>query len=435
MNIGIIGGGITGLIAAYELGKHGYHAIIFEESAEVGGQVATFKVGGEWLENFYHHIFTTDTDIIALIDELGLTPKLEWLESSVGLYYHGKTYNFVTPMDLIRFPKISLIDRVRLGLTSLRLQRHKDWHDMENISAKEWIIKHAGKRNYAVVWEPLLRGKFGERADEVGMVWLWARIFVRLNSRDKSMRKERLGYMKGSYREVINALAQQIKSAGGEIHINSPVKQIIIEGNRVTGIETAEGVTSLDKIISTIPSFKLSSITPQLPNDYKAKLNEVQYQATVCLSITLKQSLSRFYWINIGDASTPFVAVIEHTNFINRERYGGKHIVYLANYLPKDSPLYQKDAKGLLEHYLPYLKKINPEFQEDWVEDCYLWKDGGAQPIIGTNYSRQILDYKTPIEGLYLANTTQIYPEDRGMNYSVRLGNHISKLVAENIKE
>lgn len=433
MNIGIIGGGIAGLTAAYELGKLGHHTIVFEKNAEIGGQAATFKVGGEWLEKFYHHIFTSDTYMIQLINELGLGQKLVWLESSVGLCYQGKIYPFTTPTELLRFPVISLTNRLRLGLTSLRLQRYHNWHNLENITAREWIIQHAGKRNYEVVWEPLLRGKFGERSDEVGMVWFWGKIYVRLGSRGRGMRKEQLGYLMGSFRQVTDALAQRIQGAGGEIRTDSPVNRVIIEENQVKGIEMQHGGMPLDVVIATIPSFSFLPMIPELPDSYTARLKKAQYQATVCLVLTLKKSLSRFYWLNISDTSIPFVAAIEHTNFIDPARYSGKHIVYLSNYLSRDNPIYHKEANQLLEFYLPHLNKINPDFDPEWIEDCYLWREDGAQPIVGTSYSRQIPDSRTPVIGLYLANTTQIYPEDRGMNYSIRLGNQVSQLVADDL--
>ncbi len=434
MEIGIIGGGIAGLTAAYQLSKSGHHVVVFEKNVAVGGQAGTFNIGGQPLEKYYHHIFTSDDDIISLINELGLGQKLQWLESSVGLYYQGKTYNWVTPLDLLRFPAISITDRLRLGFTTLRLQHHKDWHDLETLTAREWIIKHAGKRNYEVLWEPLLRGKFGERAGDIGMVWFWGKIYLRLGSRGKGMQKEHLGYLMGSYGQVTDALTQKIRQAGGEINIETPINKIIIENNKVKGVLTDHKETPLDIVIATIPSFAFLPLVPELPESYVTQLRTTAYQATACLVLGLKQSLSRYYWMNISDTTLPFVAVIEHTHLVDRSNYQGKHIVYISNYLSQDSPLYRMNAQELLQHYLPYLQKINPEFNLEWVEDCYLWKDAAAQPIIGINYSQKIPEHRTPITGLYLANTTQIYPEDRGMNYSVRLGNKVSGIVTNDLK-
>ncbi len=432
MKIGIIGGGIAGLTAAYRLSKSGHNVVVFEKDACLGGQAGTFDICGQPLEKYYHHIFTSDSDIICLIDELGLGAKLKWLESNVGLYYQGKTYKWVDAFDLLRFPGLSLVNRFRLGLTTLQLQRHKNWHDLENLTAQEWIIQHVGRKNYEVIWEPLLRGKFGERADEIGMVWFWGKIYLRFSSRGKSMQKERLGYLMGSYGQVINTLAQKIQESGGKINTGTTVKKIIVEDNQVKGILTDRGEELFNVVIATIPSSSFLSLVAELPKNYREKLQMTTYQATACLVLTLKKSLSPFYWMNISDTSMPFVAVIEHTNLVKSSNYNNKHIIYVSNYLTQDSLLYRMDAAELLEYYLPYLQKINPEFNREWVEDCFLWKDEAAQPIISTNYSQHITEHRTSIDGLYLANTTQIYPEDRGMNYSVRLGNKISELVLDN---
>ena len=432
MKIGIIGGGIAGLTAAYRLSKSGHNVVVFEKDACLGGQAGTFDICGQPLEKYYHHIFTSDSDIICLIDELGLGAKLKWLESNVGLYYQGKTYKWVDAFDLLRFPGLSLVNRFRLGLTTLQLQRHKNWHDLENLTAQEWIIQHVGRKNYEVIWEPLLRGKFGERADEIGMVWFWGKIYLRFSSRGKSMQKERLGYLMGSYGQVINTLAQKIQESGGKINTGTTVKKIIVEDNQVKGILTDRGEELFNVVIATIPSSSFLSLVAELPKNYREKLQMTTYQATACLVLTLKKSLSPFYWMNISDTSMPFVAVIEHTNLVKSSNYNNKHIIYVSNYLTQDNLLYRMDAAELLEYYLPYLQKINPEFNREWVEDCFLWKDEAAQPIISTNYSQHITEHRTSIDGLYLANTTQIYPEDRGMNYSVRLGNKISELVLDN---
>jgi len=428
MNIGIIGGGIAGLTAAYELSKAGHKVALFEKEAELGGQAGTFQVAGERLERFYHHIFSSDIDIIQLVAELGLGERLLWLDSKVGFFHRGRIYDFVTPMELLRFSPLGLADRVRLGLVSLYLRRYKNWPAMEGVTAREWITKYGGRRNYEVVWEPLLKNKFGASADEIGMVWLWGKIHLRLTSRQGG--KERLGYLDGSFGLLIDTVKERIIDCGGEIHTSSPVSKIIVEGEKAVGLEVRKQGHRSDVIIATVPSPVFLDMVPQLPADYARKLAGVRYQGAVVLVLTLKQPLSHIYWMNISDPSIPFVAVIEHTNFIDPSIYKGKRIVYLSNYLPTDSPLYSLDPDGLLTEYLPHLRKINPEFDLGWIEERYLFREEAGQPIITTNYSSRIPDHSTPISHLYLANTTQIYPEDRGMNYSVRLGRKVARLVS-----
>jgi protoporphyrinogen oxidase len=433
MKIGIIGGGLTGLSAAYELAGQGHQVTLWEQRPFLGGQASTFDLKDTKLEGFYHHIFTSDVDIIRLIDKVGLGSEIEWIPSKVGFFYKGRIYNFVTPMDLLKFSPLGFSNRLRLGLTSLYLRQLKDWKKLEQITAQDWIIKHAGKQNYDVVWGPLLRGKFGEKASDISMTWFWNKIHLRFGSRKGG--RERLGYMKGSYGRLIDALEELAKKSGTTINRNNPVNMILCEGGKATGVEikstSNEGAQLFpcDAVIATIPSHQFLKMVPEMPQEYASKLAKIKYQAALCLILIMKRSLSDMYWLNISSPAMPFVAVVEHTNFVNSNRYQGKHIVYISNYLSADSPLFSADAKTVLNEYLPHLKLINPEFNLDWVEQSWLFREEAAQPIVTTNYSRFIPEYKTPIAGLYLANTTQIYPEDRGMNYSVRLGHIVSELV------
>ena len=432
MNIGIIGGGIAGLTAAYQLSKAGHRVTVFEKEPELGGQAATFEVGGERVERFYHHIFAGDQYIQNLIKELGLGDRLVWLESKVGYWHGGKIYKFSTPLDLLRFKPLGLLDRVRLGLVGLYLRWYKNWQRYEGTIAREWIMKYAGRRSYEVLWGPLLRGKFGQSASEVGMVWFWGKIHLRFSSRGKGAGGEKLGYLKGSFGLVPDALAQRITASGGTIYTGSPVSRVVAEEGKVTGLEAggnAAGFHPFDTVIATVPSHVFLDMVPQLEGEYAAKLRNIRYQAAVCAVFILKKSLSPIYWLNISDSEVPFVAAIEHTNFVDSSVYGGRHILYISNYLSKDNPLYSASIDKLQETFLPHLKRINPEFDTGWIEERYRFSEDAGQPIVGTYYSRQIPEHRTPIDGLYLANTTQIYPEDRGMNYSVRLGLDVSKLI------
>ena len=439
MRVGIIGGGASGLAAAYELGKHGHRASVYERAPFIGGHASTFDVGGARLERGYHHWFTNDTDIVGLLDEIGLGHQVRWIDSKVGTLYDGRIYDFVTPLDLLRFTPLSLLDRVRLGLMTLYLQRQKDWKRYERFTSSEWLQRYGGRRVYDVFWGPMLRGKFGEEHyDQVGMAWLWGKIHTRFASRGKGLAREKLGYPIGSFGEVFDVLAERVVEQGGEVHISSSVDRIVMDGGRATGMEIAiEGaearVEEFDAVIATTPSHVFPRLVPPLPDDYLSKLNAARYMSAVLIVLVLDRPLSNIYWLNVADRSIPFVAVIEHTNFIGPEHYGGKHIVYLSNYLATDHALYKMGHEELLEEYLPHLRKINPDFDLSWIETSYHHRVDGAQPIIGTNYSSRIPDHRTPHKGVYLANTTQVYPEDRGTNYSVRMGRRVARMVMEDM--
>ena len=439
MRVGIIGGGATGLAAAYELAKQGHRTAVYERAPFLGGHASTFDVGGTPLERGYHHLFTSDTDILELIDELGLGHRMRWIDSKVGTLYDGTIYNFVTPLDLLKYNPLSLIDRVRLGLVTLYLQRRRDWQGLEGVTAADWLRSHAGTRVYDRFWGPMLRGKFGEEHYErVGMAWVWGKIHTRVASRGKGMVKEKLGYPMGSFGEIFETLARKIQELGGEVHVSRSVQRITVEDGRATGLELGDGAgdastEAFDAVIASTPSNIFPRLVPPLPDDYMAKLSDVSYMAAVLIVLVLDRPLSDKYWLNIADRSIPFVAVIEHTNFIGPQHYGGKHIVYLSNYLGTDDPIYRMEREELLQLYLPHLKKINSGFDLSWVEASYHHRIDGAQPIIGTNYSQRIPDHRTPFKGLYLANTTQIYPEDRGTNYSVRMGKRVARMVMEDM--
>ncbi|MBM4466291.1 MAG: amine oxidase, partial [Chloroflexi bacterium] len=274
--------------------------------------------------------------------------------------------------------------------------------------------------------------KFGDSYDEVSMTWFWGKMRLRFGSRPKGMQKEKLGYMEGSFQLLIDELEKRIKELGGEVHTNAPVERVVVEQGKAIGLTfhvSRFTTRNFDTIIATVPSFAFTEMVPELPSDYIGKLRHVQYQSALCLVLKMRRSLSHIYWMNISDASVPFVAAIEHTNYMPPDVYGGTHILYLSNYLPLDSPLFPLSRDELLQEYLPHVQRVNPEFDLDWVEESWLFRDDAGQPIITCHYSQEIPDHQTPIRGLYLANTTQIYPEDRGMNYSVHLGQKIANIV------
>ena len=434
--MGIIGGGVAGLAAAYDLTREGHYAEVFEVAPFLGGQASTFPVGGGQLERGYHHLFVSDRAITELIHELGLGHKLAWLESKVGLYYRGRVWNFATPMDLLRFTPLSLWQRLRVGWWTLRLQRIADYDRFEDVTARDWLSRNMGAKAYEVLFEPLLRGKFGDYYDQVSMTWLWGKVRLRVASRGKALQKERLGYPMGSFGEVIDVLAERIRGQGGETHTSARVNRVLVDGERAAGLEVQTGDAApesreYDAVIATTPSYVFTRLVPPMPEDYQRMLTGVSYLSAVMLVLELDRPLTAKYWLNIADQEMPFVAIIEHTNMIDKSLYGGSHIVYISNYPDRDSELYRMDPEALLELFVPHLRKLNPDFDLSWVRAYHHHRVDGAQPIISRNYSRRIPPHRTPVKGLYLANTTQIFPEDRGTNYSIRMGRQVARMVME----
>lgn len=426
MKVGVIGGGYTGLVAALRMLQKGHEVEIFEKSPTLGGMAAVFEIEpGIYLEYFYHHLFTNDQDIIQLVDELGIIDKLLYLESVMGFFGQGAIHRFTTPWDLLRFKPLSPINRIRFGLGALRLKRIRDWKSLEDVTAAQAMPRFVGKQATEVIWKPLLRGKFGTHADEVSMVWLWGKIALRGGSRKQGGAKECLIYPRGSFKTITDRLEQEIIRLGGKIHLQQEVTAVKTEANRVRGIETPAGHHSLDILIHTTMSEILTRITPGLPPDYIKRINQLRYMGVVCMVLEMKHSFSRIYWMNNGDASLPFGGLIEQTNFVPPQEYKGRHLLYISRYLDIEDPLYRMTADEGLEFFIPHLQKVNPKFKRDWVTKHHLFRYPYAQPIIQTHYSEILPDFKTPVEGLYIANLSQIYPEDRGTNYSVRLGNQV----------
>ena len=436
MRVGIIGGGVAGLAAAYHLTKEGHFAEVFEVAPFLGGQASTFDVFGGQLERGYHHLFVSDTEISDLIQELGLGGKLAWLESTVGFYHGGKIWDFASPMDLLRFKPLPFLDRIRVGFWTFILQKTKSYSKFEGVTARDWLSKRMGRRGYEVIWEPLLRGKFGEFYDKIGMTWIWNKVTLRVASRKGAGQVEHLGYPMGSFGEVIEVLAERIAQQGGVVHTSASVTQIVDADGSATTMEVQlEGGETerreYDAIIATTPSYVFTRLAPAMPPEYQSKLEDVDYLSAVLMVLVMDRPFTNKYWMNIADPNMPFVALIEHTNLIDKELYGGKHILYISNYPSRDNELYQMSGDELMDLFVPHLQKINPDFERSWVIEYHHHRVDGAQPIVGINYGAGIPDHRTPLQGLYLANTTQIYPEDRGTNYSVRMGRQVAQMVVD----
>ena len=266
------------------------------------------------------------------------------------------------------------------------------------------------------------------------MAWLWGKIYLRTTSRDKGLRgRERLGYPMGSFAEIFEALERAIPAGGGELHYPATVKRVVVEDGRATGLvverDGKEETRRFDAVLATSPSSVVPALVPELPDDYKALLTKVRYEAAILIVMQLDRPLTPYYWINIADSSIPFVGMIEHTNFVDKSLYGGRHLVYLSNYVAREDKFYNMPPDELWANYVPAIKRIAPDFDESSVIEWSYHRENAAQPIIGVDYSKQIPSLKTPIEDLWLANTTQIYPEDRGTNYSVRLGRLMARIL------
>ena len=409
--------------AALELAQRDVDCTLYEKDNVLGGLAGSFRVNDVYLEKFYHHLFTSDTDMAALIERLGLGDKLEWLPTT-NSYWADRFYRLSTPLDLLKFTRIPLIDRIRLGLLYLRTKWVKDWQPLEGITAREWLIQMAGHRVYEAVWEPLLRSKFGRYADQVAAVWIWNKLKLRGSSRG-SKQEERLGYLRGGFGQVIDAVDAALRDRGVRILLEAPVERITIRNGVVRGVEVGGSDEPYDLILVTTAPQVLVDLAPDLPNAYREELAKIEYLANVCLVMRLDRTLSDTYWLNVGDPEIPFTGVIEHTNMQRPETYGGAHLAYISRYLDPADPAYGLPAEELLASYVPHLRRMFAGFQRDWVQEVWAWRERYTQPVIGLHYSQHKPAFQTPVAGLWLSCMAQVYPEDRGMNYAVAYGRRV----------
>jgi protoporphyrinogen oxidase len=449
----IVGGGFTGLAAAWRLARAGRHRLtVVERSSCLGGLAGDFALQGTQIEKTYHHLFATDRHILELARELGLADKLVWCESSVGLL-HGETiYPFMSPRDILAFKPCHFFNRLRLGLVALYLQRKKDWRPLAGQAAQAWMRRACGREVMEVVWEPLLRGKFHRYADSISMAWLWHRIHSRGNSRHDAG-SEKLGYFRGGFAVITNRIESELTKAGVVIQKNTGVDALQIEEGRPVLLMDGRRET-FDRCVFTGPSAALARLLttegeegscgghrPPLQFErgkgleaYRRRLQSIDYLGAISLVFVSKQAIGEYYWLNINRADAPFLVFIRHTKLVDKSWYNGNEVYYIGSYQPHDSPLFSMSEEEISGLWFGFLKKIYPQFDAAQVVEKHLFKLKYAQHIVDTDYQSKIPACQTPLAGVWLCNFSQVYPEDRGTNYAVREGLHIADLLLQEAK-
>lgn len=427
MRIAIIGAGPAGLAAAYDLSRAQHHVTIFEGAPAVGGLAAGFKAPHwEWtLEKFYHHWFASDAAILGLIKELGWSDDVLFPRPITAVYYDGKFYAFDSPAAVLKFPGVPFVDRVRFGFVALYLRLTPAWQPLEKVTADAWLSKWLGRRAYERLWKPMLVGKFGEEnLPIVNMAWFWARIHART---------PRLGTFKGGFQAFMDKLADVVRAQGAELRLSSAVTGIKKLADDKLQVEAGDHAASFDAVISTSSPALMARLAPDLPAEYSEKLRQLKSMGAVVMVLTLDRQLTNgIYWHNLPkEAGFPFLAMVEHTNYMSPAHYGGDHIIYCGDYLNPDHAYFSLSKEELLERFLPALSRFNPQFDRSWVKQTWLWKTPYAQPVPPVNHSRNIPDIRTPVRGLYFASMSQVYPWDRGTNFAVEIGRKVAKMVLE----
>jgi protoporphyrinogen oxidase len=424
----IVGGGFTGLTAAYALsGRPGFSVRVVESGDQPGGLAGGFPLLGTSLEKTYHHIFLTDTDIRALVEELGLKDTLLWRDSSVGIYRGGKMYPFMSPVDLLRFTPCSLVGRVRLGMVALYLKHRRDWRGLAGETAHAWMTRACGASAMDSIWTPLLKGKFDRYFDKVSMAWLWARIHIRANSRPPGAGKEQLGYFRGGFAVIVRRLTEELARRKVPVETGMAVERFTRDRAAVINGKTVP----FDDCIFTGPSPALAKLLPEgMPEDFVRRLRSIEYLGAICLVFVSDQDIGDYYWLNINEPGAPFLVFLNHTRLMDKADYQGRHVYYIGSYRPVDSPFFAMSDDELARVWWDYLRKMFPEFDPARVTERHVFRFKAAQHIVDTQYEQKIPPYQTPLPGLWLSNFSQIFPEDRGTNFAVREGLKIAGVVA-----
>jgi protoporphyrinogen oxidase len=417
---GVIGAGALGLTVALRLAEQGHDVTVLERDPVPGGLAGSFEVApGVWLEKFYHHLFQTDRSAVALIKEVGLSGALKWHTPVTTVFLGGRTYPLDTPPAVLRFSPLSIPSRLRLaaGLAYLRLLPSAT--SLERRTAGRWMRRVMGNPAYETVWEPLLRGKFGAAADEVSMAWLWARIHCRTAA---------LGYLHGGFHQLYLALSRRVTDLGGTIQHDAAVSRIGRNGDDLAVGYQRGGVTTtaeFDRVVSTLPTGLTVRLTPDMPADYAARHPAPRALGAHCLILSLDRPLTDVYWIGVNQPSMPFLAAVEHTNLVDPSEYGGRHLIYLGNYRAHDDPIFTLSKDEILASFEPGLRQLNPAYDRSWIRESWSFAAPFAQPIVTPTFAKTIPGFDTPVQGLYVANMFQVYPYDRGQNYSIELAERL----------
>lgn len=432
MKIAIIGAGFTGLSAAYELLKKGHEVTVFEKDSQPGGLAIGYKEKGwDWtLEKHYHHWFTNtktsinnDRAVFQLAKEINHTVIIKRPKTSV--FVDGNIFQFDSPKTILLFPKLPILDRLRMAFVAAAIRYNPFWQPLEKINASTFLPKTMGEKAYNTIWKPQLINKFGKFADNVSLAWFWARLVARTPS---------LAYPEGGFLAFAEHLVKVIQDKKGVVTFNTEVIEVRDE-NKVSVIyekNNKQHTEIFDKVIYTTPSFLFLKTVPQLPEDYKKTFKPLKSLGATNLVLRLNQSFFKdnTYWLSVCDLTSPIMAIVEHTHFMDKKYYNNEHLLYLGNYLSQEDPKYLMTKDQQLTLFDPFLRKINPKYKKNLI-GYELFKAPFAQPIIPTNYSKMIPSMDTPLKNIFLANIDQVYPWDRGTSNAVALGQKITKHILE----
>lgn len=420
--IAVLGAGPMGLAVAYQLARDGHEPVIFEADDRVGGMTATFDFSGITIERYYHFHCISDHAFLEMLDELGITGKMRWVETKMGYWYQDQLQPWGNPIALLKFKGLSLSAKFRYGLHAFLSTKRNDWKPLDNVEATGWIKRWVGEEAYEVLWKRLFDYKFYHFTNNLSAAWIWSRI-RRIGRSRYDLFREKLGYLEGGSDTLLQALKLKIESMGGEIRLSSPVNRVVIENGTVKGVEVKGNLEQFDKIISTIPLPYVPKLMPDLPQEIIKRYESVNNIAVVCVIVKLRKPLTENFWLNTNDPDMDIPGLVEYTNL----RPMDAHIVYVPFYMPGEHPKYSEPNEIFINKVRKYLSKINPAVTEDDVIDIRASRYRFAQPICEPEFLKKLPPVKLPVKGLWVADTSYYYPEDRGISESIEFGKNMAR--------
>lgn len=420
MHVAILGAGATGLSAAYLLRRAGVEVTLLEAAPKPGGLLATFSLGqGDPVEYYYHHCFTHDVELHWLLAELGLGDRLVYRPTTMAVYRQGRFWPFNGPRDVLRFGPLGLWDRLRLGMSGWMLSRFSSYTRQEDASALAWFRRWAGRKATEAVWLPLLQGKFGASADRVSLAWLAGRLRQRASSRRTG--QEQLGYVRGSLQVLVDRLVEQLAAQKVDLHWQHPAEALLVESGRVVGVRAGGREFRADCVVGTAALPVLAELVRPIAGQYAQQLESVEYLAAICLVLSLPRPLTQFYWTNVADPDYEFVGLVEHTQFVSPDCYGGRHVVYLTRYLRPEDPLWRLSDLEVQERWLDQLEQMTSRRVRSEMDGAWLFRARYAAPLPDLGFSRRIPTMRSPLPGLFTAGMVHIYPDERSVNNCIRV--------------
>ena len=426
--IAVLGAGPMGLAVAYELARQGVKPTVFEADDRVGGMAASFNFAGLEIERYYHFYCTSDVGLFEVLEELQMEDQIRWVETKMGYWYGGKLQNWGTPFALLKFRGLRVIDKLRYGLHAFVSVRKNRWDSLDKRDASSWIRQWVGDRAYAALWKNLFDFKFYDQADNVSAAWIWSRI-RRLGRSRYSIFKEKLGYLDGGSSSVLNAMAGTVENKGGRILLNTPVTEVDLSESSVRTVVSSRGREDFDIVVSTVPLPLVPSMMPQLPQSICYQIEQIQNIAVVCVIVKMKKSLSHNFWVNTNDERMDIPGLVEYSNL----RQMDDHVVYVPFYLPRDHSSFQESDENFVDKVKRYIKLMNVEIEDDDFLNVSVSRYQYAQPICSPGFADKLPPLKLPIDGIWIADTSYYYPEDRGLSESFSLGRKIARLVLEEL--